>query len=343
MGSAPFTDTESNRGTRLRVASGVELVQDADGVYELVLSHPVGSGCMRGRPLSRDLFVANVDFACERCPNVPEAPSVPLPAFSRGKWLTINLCHEGRCEVDVPSGGLATVSAGEVCISCSQERPAEFRYPSGRYRGVEVFVNTRIARSPLFSLLDDEDAVEAIARQAGSAAVLSGDGELNGHMRRIAALVEAPDRALATYEVLGLLLGLQRRDLSCARPRFILTRTQMRIVAAVHDELEGSLDCAHDARVLASAFGLSAATLNQYFSRAYGSTVAGYLRKRRMEVAAALLARGMRVAEAAVCVGYANPSKFSSAFKREYGTAPSEWRRRRFGEREGVHEVKGEF
>ena len=281
MGNAPFTDTESNRGTRLRVASGVELVQDADGVYELVLSHPVGSGCMRGRPLSRDLFVANVDFACERCPNVPEAPSVPLPAFSRGKWLTINLCHEGRCEVDLPSGGLATVSAGEVCISCSQERPAEFRYPSGRYRGVEVFVNTRIARSPLFSLLDDEDAVEAIARQAGS--------------------------------------------------------------AAVHDELEGSLDCAHDARVLASAFGVSAATLNQYFSRAYGSTVAGYLRKRRMEVAAALLARGMRVAEAAVRVGYANPSKFSSAFKREYGTAPSEWRRRRFGEREGVHEVKGEF
>ena len=230
-----------------------------------------------------------------------------------------------------------------MCISCSQERPAEFRYPSGRYRGVEVFVNTRIARSPLFSLLDDEDAVEAIARQAGSAAVLSGDGELNGHMRRIAALVEAPDRALATYEVLGLLLGLQRRDLSCARPRFILTRTQMRIVAAVHDELEGSLDCAHDARVLASAFGLSAATLNQYFSRAYGSTVAGYLRKRRMEVAAALLASGARVAEAAVRVGYANPSKFSSAFKREYGTAPSEWRRRRFGEREGVHEVKGEF
>ena len=122
-------------------------------------------------------------------------------------------------------------------------------------------MNTRIARSPLFSLLDDEDAVEAIARQAGSAAVLSGDGELNGHMRRIAALVEAPDRALATYEVLGLLLGLQRRDLSCARPRFILTRTQMRIVAAVHDELEGSLDCAHDARVLASAFGVSATTL----------------------------------------------------------------------------------
>ena len=165
MGNASFTDTESNRGTRLRVASGVELLQDADGVYELVLSHPVGSGCMRGRPLSRDLFVANVDFACERCPNVPEVPSVPLPAFSRGKWLTLDLCPEGRCEVDVPSGGLATVSAGEVCSSCSQERPAEFRYPSGRYRGVEVFVNTRIARSPLFSMLDDEDAVEAIARQ----------------------------------------------------------------------------------------------------------------------------------------------------------------------------------
>ena len=103
----------------------------------------------------------------------------------------------------------------------------------------------------------------------------------------------------------------------------------MRIATAVRDELEGSLDRAHDARVLAAAFNVSAATLNQYFSRMYGSTVAGYLRKRRMEVAADLLARGAGVAEAAARVGYANPGKFSAAFRREYGTTPSEWRRDR--------------
>ena len=343
MEDASFTGDGGVWGTRARVAPGVAIAHDSDGMFELVLSRPVGRGRMRGRALSRDLFIANVDFACERCPNIPAGPSVPLPAFSRSRWLTVNLCHEGRCEVDIPGEGLAVVSAGDLCMSCSRERPSEFRYPSGRYRGVELFVNTSVARTPSFSLLGDAGAVEAIAQRAGSAAVLTGDTELNGHMERIAALVETPDTVLAAYEVLGLLLGLQRRNLACARSRFILTRAQMSMAAAVRDELEGSLDCAHDARVLAAALGVSAATLNQYFSRAYGSTVAGYLRRRRMEVAAALLAQGARVAEAAVRVGYANPSKFSSAFKREYGTAPSEWRRRRFGERDGVHEVKGEF
>lgn len=165
-----------------------------------------------------------------------------------------------------------------------------------------------------------------IARKAGPAAVLAGDAELNGRMERLAALLDANDDAMAEYEVLGLLLGLQRRDLSTTKPRFLLTRAQMGMAAAARDEMERALSARHDARTMAAAFGVSATSPNEYFTRAYGSTIATYLRRRRMEEAATQLAQGAKVTEAATYVGYANPSKFAAAFKKAYGVPPREWK-----------------
>lgn len=98
---------------KARVAPGVELVEDPEGLFELQISKPVGSGSMRGRALSRGLFIALVDFTCTRCPNIPSDTPLQLPSFSSGMWLTVNLCWEGRCEVDIPDGGLGVVAAGD--------------------------------------------------------------------------------------------------------------------------------------------------------------------------------------------------------------------------------------
>lgn len=306
MGRACSDRKTDGQLLKARVAPGVELVEDPEGLFELQISKPVGSGSMRGRALSRGLFIALVDFTCTRCPNIPSDTPLQLPSFSSGMWLTVNLCWEGRCEVDIPDGGLGVVAAGDLCVSYSRKRPAEFRYPSGRYRGVELFVNDRVAEEPAFSLLGTGDnVIWRIARKAGPAAVLTGDAELNGRMERLAALLDANDDAMAEYEVLGLLLGLQRRDLSTTKPRFLLTRAQMG---------------------MAAAFGVSATSLNEYFTRAYGSTIATYLRRRRMEEAATQLAQGAKVTETATYVGYANPSKFAAAFKKAYGVPPREWK-----------------
>lgn len=328
MGRACSDRKTDGQPLKARVAPGVELFQDAEGFFELRISSPIGSGSMRGRALSSGLFAALVDFTCTRCPNIPSDTPLQLPSFSSGMWLTVNLCWEGRCEVDIPDGGLGVVAAGDLCASYSRTRPAEFRYPSGRYRGVELFVNERVAEEPAFSLLGKgENAVQRIAREAGPSAVIANDIELNGRMEHLAALLDANDDALAKYEILGLLLGLQRRDLSTAKPRFLLTRAQMGMAAAARDEMERALGARHDARTMAAAFGVSAASLNEYFARAYGSTIAAYLRRRRMEEAAAQLAQGAKVTEAAAFVGYANPSKFAAAFKKAYGVPPREWRR----------------
>lgn len=77
-------------------------------------------------------------------------------------------------------------------------------------------------------------------------------------------------------------------------------------------------------RELARQVGLNELKLKQGFRSLYGTTVYGYLRSHRMELAWRLLTRGqLSVTEVALRVGYANPSKFSAAFRRRFGCAPS--------------------
>lgn len=77
---------------------------------------------------------------------------------------------------------------------------------------------------------------------------------------------------------------------------------------------------------LARRAGLSETSLKRGFRRLFGQTVFGHLRARRMQLARTLLESGeCTVLEAAVRVGYSNPSNFSAAFRREFGLNPKQF------------------
>jgi len=77
-------------------------------------------------------------------------------------------------------------------------------------------------------------------------------------------------------------------------------------------------------RALAREVAVNELKLKRGFHEVFGTTVFGYLRARRLEVARTLLLRGaVSVAEAAEQVGYRCPSRFASAFQRHFGATPS--------------------
>lgn len=78
---------------------------------------------------------------------------------------------------------------------------------------------------------------------------------------------------------------------------------------------------------LAELLYVSRSHLCATFSAETGESLGAYIRRRRLERAAHLLEGGASAAEAATAVGYATPAAFSSAFKRQFGTSPSGWRR----------------
>ena len=75
---------------------------------------------------------------------------------------------------------------------------------------------------------------------------------------------------------------------------------------------------------LAEQVGIGDYKLKQDFRSAFGMTVFGYLRSHRLEQARQLLiTQQMSVSEVAGLVGYNNLSKFTAAFKRQFGVLPS--------------------
>jgi len=77
-------------------------------------------------------------------------------------------------------------------------------------------------------------------------------------------------------------------------------------------------------RELARQCGTNERKLKEGFKARFGTTVFGFVRQQRMNRAHELLAKRTRsVTEVAQLVGYANPSKFAAAFRREFGVSPS--------------------
>ncbi|MDV3348583.1 AraC family transcriptional regulator [Leptothoe sp. LEGE 181152] len=75
---------------------------------------------------------------------------------------------------------------------------------------------------------------------------------------------------------------------------------------------------------LAGRVGIGDYKLKQDFRTAFGKTVFGYLRSHRLEQARQLLTtRTMNVSEVPQFVGYGSLSKFTAAFKRQFGVLPS--------------------
>lgn len=306
------------------------LSDDGPGYFDYVLDPALGNGRMRIQRITPFCLVALVDFACERCPNTPANPL----DTGLGQWFSVNFCFEGRCEVNAGAQGFAVVKDGDCCVSCADTWPEEFHYPLGTYRGVELWLNTELERDPAFCLLSDAAvSLGTIARSAGLAAVFNNDTALNDPLCSLRDLLEGRDRpdgkviASCKVELMRFLMALSERDVAAARPASLLSPTQMHAVKRFSERMQSHLAEPHDARTLAAEIGVSAATLNNWFVSLYGMTAAAYLRRLRMEEAASLLSQGASVADTSVAVGYANPSKFAAAFKRERGLTPSDFRR----------------
>lgn len=83
---------------------------------------------------------------------------------------------------------------------------------------------------------------------------------------------------------------------------------------------------------LAARLGCSPRTLTEAFRATFAQSIGAYLTRFRLDQAQRLMRGGMRSTEAAYRVGY-SPAHFATAFKRQFGVSPSQWREGIAGQR----------
>ncbi len=116
---------------------------------------------------------------------------------------------------------------------------------------------------------------------------------------------------------------LNQRRTAAAPERSLAQKLQ-----AARDHLDENLAEPPTIRALARIVGTNEFTLKRGFKEAFGSTIFGYVRQRRMERAVADLHDGRSVNETALCAGYESPRSFADAFRRHFGVLPSAVTRR---------------
>ncbi len=228
--------------------------------------------------------------------------------------------HDGPTLCFVLRGAFTEMSAGET-LTCT---PAMLKVTPAGERHCDRF-DRGDARGLLIEA--DPDRVEAMRPHA---AVLERHVNFRGGMpaaiaRRIYQEFRAMDTA-APLAIEGLLL-----ELLAAATRERLDRAppdRPAWVAEARDMLHADPAARHTLGDLAGAVGVHPVTLARSFRRSFGCSVGQYVRRLRIERAAAQVAGSdTPLAEIALAAGFADQSHFSNVFRRQTGMSPSAYRR----------------
>ena len=95
-------------------------------------------------------------------------------------------------------------------------------------------------------------------------------------------------------------------------------------VMQARDILDASLAAPPKTIDLARQVGVNVTTLRACFRAVFGTTIFGYIRDQRLQMARVLLIEhGLKSAEAGYRVGFSNPAAFTAAYRRHFGHPPS--------------------
>lgn len=233
-------------------------------------------------------------------------------ARTDGEYFFLNLQTAGTCAVE-QGGRRSVVRAGQFTV-VDTASPYHFEFD-----GPWEMVSYRLPHELLSGRLD------AVRRQAGGCWGPVGTG----------AVVSSVMSSMWDLDTVGATALDVERALSAALSAAVTEREgsppdrHAALRAAVVGEVERWLpDSSLTVRSASRRLGVSPRTLHAAFG-ASGDTFAALVRRRRLERAAALLAdAGNRstVTEIAASVGFDGPASFSRAFRREFGTTPSQVR-----------------
>lgn len=236
---------------------------------------------------------------------------------------------KGGTQFDTPDGPLETASLDIWAGSAAAGSGSCFRLPRKGFHTISVRMSPAVA----CDLADSTQSWGLDLQQVGPP-VMQHVGVMDRRSAELSSAmlhcdyVGAARRLFLESGALGLLAG----QLARAEPSRAPRRCTRKRLEQAREHLEANLAEPPSIVALARMVGLNDFALKRDFKQAFGTTVFGYVRERRLERAAAELLDGLSVQEAAHSVGYDNPRCFADAFRRRYGVPPSRIGRRTLAE-----------
>ena len=254
-----------------------------------------------------------------------------MTLFNENDYLLLNICHAGRCEVELSPGTYVYMSPGTLNVSASPPK-SSYCYPGGYYEGIELCLDLRRLKGNMPEALTDYGFTFEVLRrytEEGNVMASLTNAGIQEEEKLFRLLREGYssiyELRFAALSLICHLIGGDSKRIDCG---ISITKGQRRIVTEAEQLMTNDLRERYTVEELSSRFGISASAFKKYFSAVYGKPVSQYMREKRMEKAKELLeTTDVSIGEIALASGYEHQGKFGSAFKDCSGVSPLEYRR----------------
>jgi len=257
--------------------------------------------------------------------------SYPRTLFRENDYLLLNICHAGRCEVELSPGSYVYMAPGTLNVSASPPK-SSYCYPGGLYEGIELCLDLRRLKEHMPEALTDYGftfgMLQRYAEEGNIMASLT-NACMQEEERLFRILREGSSSVCELrFAALSLICHLIDGEAQKTDCGILITKGQRRIATEAEQMMTDDLRKRYTIEELSSHFGVSASAFKKYFSAVYGKPVSQYMREKRMEKAKELLGNtDESIGEISLASGYEHQGKFGSVFKDFCGVSPLEYRR----------------
>ncbi|MCB2298848.1 helix-turn-helix domain-containing protein [Clostridium tagluense] len=245
--------------------------------------------------------------------------------------LEINYCLEGYLESEFANRKIVYMGDGDISIFGYKTGVVLADFTTKHYKGVTVMVYIDEASKSIGDMLGVSDAeIKSfiMASFNGDTCIVNHASQSLEHIfKEFFVLPEKFKNYFLRIKVVELLLYiLGNSDYKTSNKKYF-PRTFVDKIKDARRIILSDIDSHITIKELSHRVGINSTDLQKGFKAIYQCPIYAYLKSYRMKKAKELLMREeLTIAHIANLVGYTNNSKFSKAFKEEFGLSPSKYR-----------------
>ncbi len=248
--------------------------------------------------------------------------------------IEINHCLVGRYECSFGENSCCYMAAGDLSIGSVRKKKSFSCFPLKHYHGITVVIDLEKILPEVRQIMEflgiDLAHLRTYICEENRCCIMRANPSIKYIFSELYHEKEQQKPGYRKIKMMELLLFLSDLD---AGDEILQTeyfsQAQVARSKQVAAYLTEDLSRHETIGQLADRFQISPTALKRCFKGIYGTSIYAYLKSYRMQEAQKLLLETeLSVGEIAAKIGYENPNKFTSAFKKEYGVTPTGFKNR---------------
>lgn len=247
--------------------------------------------------------------------------------------IEINHCRVGRYECSFGENSLCYAAAGDLSISAAMKKKSFSAFPLNHYHGITIVIKLDEIPSEIRQLMElfniDLNHIQEYICEANRCCLMRANTSIEHIFSELYHVREQRKPGYMKIKMMELLLFFSDLDQAEeVHQTYYYNQNQVKLIKDVAAYIIKDLTKHYTIEQLSQEFEISSTLLKKCFRGVYGTSVYSYLRTYRLQTAQKMLMETMEpITVIANKIGYENPNKFTSAFKKLCGATPTDFRK----------------